>query len=450
MGLKPDLEKMEAEKGVKRLLRTLKYYEDYDVRYRATEALRKIGWQPKNDEEEALYNHVMSGKSVAEPAIRPPSKPQKAFPIVTSTHSTTAKATSSVDLKTFTNSIDMEFILIQAGEFYMGSPSNEADRNINEGPVHHVKISNAFYMGKYEVMQKQWRNVMGNNPSDFKGDNLPVEQVSWDDVQDFIKKLNGIEGGGKYRLPTESEWEYASRADTKTRYSFGDDESPLGDYAWYTGYSGAKTHNVGQKKPNPWGLYDMYGNVWEWVQDIYHRNSYSGAPTDGTSWDGGDDYDGDYRHNRVFRGGCWLCSAGECRSARRSYGGPGTRDFRNGFRLLMAHESINHVLKHSIGIKLEKESLKQTQYNVFNVLHWIEVGTLAGEQCRYQEAIACFNNVIEIDPNNAIAWKCKAAALLAIANFSGALYCVDRSLAIKFDNEASQLREMIIQGFPRY
>lgn len=220
-----------------------------------------------------------------------------------------------------------EFVSIPAGEFEMGSPSNEKDRKTDESPVHPVKISNAFYMGKYEITQKQWRDVMGSSPSYFKGDNLPVEQVSWDDIQNFITKLNEKEGGNKYRLPTEAEWEYAARAGTKTKYFFGDEESKLGDYEWYKSNSGSKTHDVGQKKPNPWGLYDMDGNVNEWVQDKYHLN-YSEAPTDGSSWESGSGF------HRVYRGGNWDAFARSCRSAYRDYF---TADFRYeglGFRLL--------------------------------------------------------------------------------------------------------------------
>ncbi|MCZ7381565.1 MAG: formylglycine-generating enzyme family protein [Candidatus Methanoperedens sp.] len=231
------------------------------------------------------------------------------------------------DQNNFTNSIGMEFVLIPAGEFDMGSPSNELGRYDDEGPVHRVKISNAFYMGKYEVTQKQWNEVMENNPSNFKGDNLPVEEVSWDDVQEFIKKLNKKEGTNKYRLPSEAEWEYAARAGTITRYSFGDDESKLGEYAWFYENSGNKTHPVGQKKPNPWGLYDIYGNVWEWVQDRYHNN-YNGAPTDGSAWESGSAYP-------ISRGGSWVWDSRHSRSAVHGFVNPGYRSRIDlGFRLL--------------------------------------------------------------------------------------------------------------------
>jgi formylglycine-generating enzyme required for sulfatase activity len=242
-----------------------------------------------------------------------------------STGLSTSVITSSADQKTITNSIGMDFVLIPAGEFDMGSPSNEAGRTDFEGPVHHVKISNAFYMGKYEVTQKQWRDVMENSPSNFKGDNLPVEMVSWNDAQDFIMKLNEKEGGNKYRLPTEAEWEYSARAGTTTKFSFGDDESKLGDYAWYYENSGSKTHDVGQKKPNPWGLYDMHGNVWEWMQDNLHAD-YNGAPTDGSSWESGS--------SPVVRGGDWSHDANYCRSAFRSGVDTGLRRSNFGFRLL--------------------------------------------------------------------------------------------------------------------
>ena len=220
------------------------------------------------------------------------------------------------------NSIGMKFTLIPAGEFYMGSEESD-----DEKPVHKVKIKNPVYLGTYPVTQAEWKAVMGHNSSDFKGDDLPVEQVSWDDVQEFIKKLNEKEGTNKYRLPSEAEWEYACRAGTTTRYSFGDDESKLCDYGWYDDNSDGKTHPVGQKKPNSWGLYEVHGNVWEWVQDEWH-GGYDGAPADGSAWDVGDGAD------RVVRGGCWRFSTGDCRSALRFYRGSGSRYNYLGFRLL--------------------------------------------------------------------------------------------------------------------
>lgn len=226
-----------------------------------------------------------------------------------------------------TNSIDMEFVLIPAGEFDMGSPSSEVGRQDNEGSVHQVTISEPFYMSKYEVTQKQWREVMGSNPSYNKGDDLPVEYISWNEVQEFITKLNEREGSVKYRLPSEAEWEYAARAGTTTRYSFSDDESDLAYYAWYHENSEGSTHPVGQKMPNPWGLYDMHGNVYEWVQDEWH-DSYDRAPTNGSAWESGDGAP------RVFRCGSWCYVAEDCRSAARRYHGPGTLYACLGFRLL--------------------------------------------------------------------------------------------------------------------
>ena len=223
--------------------------------------------------------------------------------------------------------VPMDFVPIRVGEFDMGSPSNEVGRDDDEGPVHHVKLAKAFYMGKYEITQKQWREIMGNNPSYFKGDNLPVEQVSWDDVNRFIQRLNQKEGTTKYRLPSEAEWEYAARAGTTTRYYFGDAESKLGDFAWYDSNSNGTTHPVGQKNSNSWGLYDMYGNVREWVQDSYH-SSYNGAPIDGSVWENGG------IAFRVCRGGSWHGYASNSRSASRNGYDPANNYNHLGFRLV--------------------------------------------------------------------------------------------------------------------
>ncbi len=220
------------------------------------------------------------------------------------------------------NSVGMAFISIPAGEFLMGSADGDAD----ERPVHRVRISHPFYLGTYTVTQGQWQAVMGSNPSRFTGDpQRPVEQVSWDDVQSFLQTLNAREGGTRYRLPTEAEWAYAARAGSTTAYSFGDDAAPLGQYAWYGDNAGRTTHPVGQRQPNAWGLYDMHGHVWEWVQDWY--GAYPAAPAvDPQCPAAGAD--------RVIRGGGWLNSARGCRSASRPKARPGYRAAYLGVRLL--------------------------------------------------------------------------------------------------------------------
>ena len=163
-----------------------------------------------------------------------------------------------------TNSLGMKFNLIPPGEFAMGSPASEPGRYDDE-TQHQVKITKPFYLSVHEVTQAQYERVMGKNPSKYEGANKPVEDVSWNDAVAFFRKLNDEV---EYRLPTEAQWEYACRAGTTTAYSFGDDVSQLGEYAWYSGNS-SSTHPVGELKPNAWGLFDMHGNVFEWCQDWY-------------------------------------------------------------------------------------------------------------------------------------------------------------------------------------
>jgi formylglycine-generating enzyme required for sulfatase activity len=225
------------------------------------------------------------------------------------------------------SSTGIEFLLISADEFIMGSPSEEKDRSDCESPLHKVTIKNPFYMGKFQVTQRQWKKIMGTSPANFNDESRPVEKVSWEEVQEFIKKLNAKENTDKYRLPSEAEWEYSCRAGTQSRYFFGDDESKLGDYAWYVKNAGRKTHPVGKKKPNPWGLYDMHGNVWEWVQDRWHED-YNGSPSDGSAWEDGNS------SNRVSRGGSWYCDVDSCRSAARFSREHEKRLANLGFRLV--------------------------------------------------------------------------------------------------------------------
>ena len=165
--------------------------------------------------------------------------------------------------------IYMKMVHIPAGTFIMGADSSADD----EDPAHEVSL-NAFYIGKYIVTQKEWVTVMGSNPSEPVGDALPVVNVSWEDAQEFVKKLSE-ETGQIYRLPTEAEWEYACRAGSIAKFHFGNDTTQLGEYAWYRSNSGNKLHSVGQKKPNAWGLYDMVGNTWEWCEDWWDPEFYA-------------------------------------------------------------------------------------------------------------------------------------------------------------------------------
>jgi formylglycine-generating enzyme required for sulfatase activity len=224
------------------------------------------------------------------------------------------------------NGVTMKLVLIRAGKFIMGSPDSEQGRGPDESPQHVVLISKPFYMGVTEVTQAQYEAVMGTNPSETKGPTNPVEMVSWDNAVGFCRKLSEKTGKAA-RLPTEAEWEYACRAGSRTRFSFGDSDSALRDYAWYGSNSGRKPNPVGQKKPNAWGLYDMYGNVWEWCADWY-GDYPNGAVTDPQGAASGS--------QRVVRGGSWGDGADSCRSARRYKDRPFFRYGFHGFRMLVS------------------------------------------------------------------------------------------------------------------
>ena len=224
--------------------------------------------------------------------------------------------------ETLPGGIILEMIKIPAGSFMMGSDEYDAEK-----PQHKVNLQE-FYLGKHPVTQEQYQAIVGTNPSSFKDNpKNPVEQVSWDDAQAFCQKLSE-KTGKKYRLPSEAEWEYACRAGTQTRYYFGDDEKHLGEYAWFDENSDSKTHPVGQKKPNNWGLYDMGGNVWEWCEDGWHEN-YKDAPNDGNSWN--DNHS--QSSLRLLRGGSWYLNSRCCRSAVRCRFLAGNRNYYGGFRL---------------------------------------------------------------------------------------------------------------------
>lgn len=218
-----------------------------------------------------------------------------------------------------------EMVFVDGGTFTMGCTSEQSDCGDNEKPAHQVTLS-SFHIGKYEVTQAQWREVMGSNPSHFSDcDECPVEKVSWNDIQEFIGKLNE-HTGKKYRLPTEAEWEYTARGGNKSKgYKYaGSDE--IGKVAWHAGNSGTKTHPVGQKQANELGIYDMTGNVWEWCEEWigdYSSSSQTNpkGPSNGTF--------------RVLRGGGWYDNTRRCRVSIRYSNAPVARYSGNGFRLVL-------------------------------------------------------------------------------------------------------------------
>jgi formylglycine-generating enzyme required for sulfatase activity len=224
------------------------------------------------------------------------------------------------------NSIGVELRLIPAGRFTMGGP-----QSVHDETPHEVTLTKPFYIAVHAVTNAQWNSVMESVPNKPKNDDDPVTNVSWKDVVEFCRKLSALPeeraAGRVYRLPTEAEWEYACRAGTMTRYSFGDDQSQLEEHGWFGGNAGGQPHPVGQKKPNGWGLYDMHGNVLEWCSDWYGEYPSDGiadpaGPTAGSM--------------RAARGGGWHSAAGFCRSAARDGYDPAHRSNRLGFRLALS------------------------------------------------------------------------------------------------------------------
>ena len=229
--------------------------------------------------------------------------------------------------------VKLEMIAIPGGTFWMGSPENEAERHDGEGPQHQVTVP-SFFMGKYPLTQAQYQAIIGNNPSYFKGNNRPVETVSWDDAVLFCQKLSQ-RTGKSYRLPSEAEWEYACRAGTTTPFYFGESITPElvnynGNYPYASAPKGQdrqQTTDVGSFPPNGFGLYDMHGNVWEWCLDDY-INNYNTAPKGGSALTG-------TSSEKLLRGGSWYSYPSNCRSANRGYNGPGfVSIYDNGFRVV--------------------------------------------------------------------------------------------------------------------
>ena len=216
-------------------------------------------------------------------------------------------------------------VYVEGGTFTMGATFEQQEPDYDEKPTHRVSLS-SFYIGKYEVTQVLWKAVMGSNPSHFEGDNLPVENVSWNDCQTFLRKLNAMTGKN-FRLPTEAEWEFAARGGNRNRGYQYSGSNVLSDVAWYDDNSGSKTHNVGTKAPNELGIYDMSGNVWEWCQDWYgDYHGYSQTNPTGPSSGSG----------RMNRGGSWYNYAKYCRVANRGSYAPSIRTSSLGLRLALS------------------------------------------------------------------------------------------------------------------
>lgn len=260
------------------------------------------------------------------PAAKPKAKPKaKPAPRRNSTHHSSSTS-STVSLSAELNKLINNMVYVSGGTFTMGATSEQgSDAFDDEKPTHSVTLS-SYYICKYEVTQALWRAVMGSNPSNFKGDNLPVVWVSWNDCQTFINRLNSYTGRN-FRLPTEAEWEFAARGGNYSRHYKYSGSNYIGDVAWYDDNSGTRTHPVGTKQPNELGLYDMSGNVWEWCSDWYGSySSYSQSDPTGPN----------SRSNRVLRGGSWINNARYCRSSYRNGYAPGYRGYGLGLRLVLS------------------------------------------------------------------------------------------------------------------
>lgn len=301
------------------------------------------GGQPANSSERPGIN------STSTVTMMPPNPPAglRSFEFLTATLNSSGalKTREKKEALVFAEDpggINLEMVAIPPGEFVMGSPASETQRRNDEGGQHKVRIGYWFYMGKFEITQAQWRAIMGTNPAVFSGcDDCPVERVSWDDAQEFCRKLS-VRTGRQYRLPSEAEWEYAARAGTTTPFAFGDTITAEivnyhGNYPYLSAPKGDNRQRPIQvgalAVANAFGLYDMHGSVSEWCQDWYH-DSYTAisgdAPSDGSAW-----VDGGQKQSRVFRGGSWLISASYSRSADRQSTLPNDRSNDIGFRVVL-------------------------------------------------------------------------------------------------------------------
>lgn len=246
--------------------------------------------------------------------------------IIDSEMSGNGVTTDSNGNKVFTvKGVTFKMIKVKGGTFMMGATEQNDNADEDEKPAHQVTL-NDYYIGEYEVTQELWRSVMGYNPSHFKGNNLPVEQVSWNECREFVKRLNKITGK-QFRLPTEAEWEYAARGGCKSQGYVYSGSNNIADVAWYSQNSGKITHKVGSAKPNELGIYDMTGNVWEWCNDWYgkYRSGSQTNPQGPSS--------GSYR---ILRGGGWDGSASFCGVSKRAGTASTDKGYEDGLRLVLA------------------------------------------------------------------------------------------------------------------
>ena len=272
---------------------------------------------------------VTKPKPAAKPKAKPKAKPAPRRNSTRHSNDTShpGSTNSMTGLSAELNKLINNMVYVSGGTFTMGGTSEQgSDAEPDEKPTHSVTLS-SYYICKYEVTQALWRAVMGSNPSNSIGDNLPVEQVSWDDCQTFINRLNSYTGRN-FRLPTEAEWEFAARGGNYSRHYKYSGSNYISDVAWYDDNSGSRTHPVGTKQANELGLYDMSGNVYEWCSDWY--GSYSSySQTDPTGANSG--------FGRVDRGGSWGSNAGRCRSSLRDSSSPGGCYGVLGLRLVLSH-----------------------------------------------------------------------------------------------------------------
>ena len=271
-------------------------------------------------EEGCTYTLTLVDANTPAPQPLPQSPP--ATPIVNTPSQPVHQNTSSSVLPIEVKGISFNMVRVEGGTFDMGATPEQVNPNDDEKPVHQVTLS-SYYIGETEVTQALWQAVMGSNPSDFKGDSLPVEYVSWDDCQTFIERLNTITHRN-FRLPTEAEWEFAARGGNKSRHTQYSGSDNLDEVAWYGSNSNDKTHPVKSKKANELGIYDMSGNVWEWCQDKYDSTPQNNpiGPSSGA--------------RRVSRGGGWGSDARGCRLSCRSGRSPGFRTTFLGLRLVLS------------------------------------------------------------------------------------------------------------------